>query len=153
MDGDALFKHRLHRAMRGRFCARALKHHLAGLHEHQRIGIQSHANFVQHADHGFALGHQGTHLLQPVHLVRRVEVDQGLVHQQHLRVHRQCTRQQHALAFAAGQSPQAPLAPVPSLGGEQRARHLGVVLCAGASQPVLVRQAPQHHHVPHTHIV
>ena len=55
------------------------------VHHHQLIGLQRQRDFVQHADHGLAAGHQLAHHQQPVGLVRRVEVGQRLVHQQHLR--------------------------------------------------------------------
>ena len=68
---------------------------------------------------------------------------QGLVHQQHVGLHRQCTGQQHALALAARQRAQRAALPVPGLGLAQRAFHRRVVGRAGWGQPSLVRQAPE----------
>ena len=60
-------------------------------------------DFMQHADHGFALRHQPAHQGSQSAWCGGSRVGQRLVHQQHLRLHRQRTRQQHALAFAARQ--------------------------------------------------
>jgi len=72
---------------------------------------------------------------QPVGLVRWVQIGQGFVHQQNLRLNRQCTRQQHPPALAARELRQGPKAPVPGLRGTQRTLHSRHVPRAGAAQP------------------
>jgi hypothetical protein len=131
----AVVEHRFQRAVRGLVGAGALVRDAALRHHHHFVGVQGHADFVQHADHGLAVSHQGLHDVQPVGLVRRVEVGQGFVHQQHLGLHRQGAGQQHALALAARQLAERSGAPVPGLGGAQGALDGGAIgLTGGLSQ-------------------
>ena len=153
MDANALVKHLLQRPVAGRVARGALVANAALRHHHQLVGVQGHADFMQRADHGSALGHQLLHHRQPVGLVRRVQIGQGFVHQQHLGLYGQGTGQQHALAFTSAKLAQAAAAPAPGLGGLQSLLHGGMVGGAGRGQPGLVRQAAQHGHVPHRQIV
>ena len=102
---------------------------------------------MQHTDHGLAAGDQAPDQQQPVGLVRRVEVGQRLVHQQHIGIHRQRPGQQHALAFTARQFTQAAVPPLPGMGGAQGGFNGSMVGHAGRGQPGLMRQAAQHGHV------
>ena len=138
--------------MRGRVGAGPLVHHLPLVENDQVLGLQGHRYLMQHADHGAALGDQGLHAFEPVGLVRRVEVGQGFVHQQHAGLHGQGARQQHALALPARETAHAAHAPVPALGLAQRLLHSGMVCLAGRRQPALVRQAAQHDHVLDPHV-
>ena len=97
--------------------------------------------FMQHADDGFAAGDQRFSGQEPVGLMRRVQVGQRFIHQQHLSLNGQRTRQQHALAFTTRQLPERPAPPVPGVGGAQRFFDGGMVVSAGRCQPGLVRQA------------
>jgi hypothetical protein len=146
--GDAVVEHLLQRAVRGRIGAGALPGHLALRQDHQFVGVQRQRDFMQHADHRAPAGDQLAHHAQPVGLVRQVEVGQGFVHEQHLRLHGQRARQQHTLALATGELAQRALAPVPGLRGAQRLLHRGVVGRAGRRQPGLVREATEHGDVP-----
>ena len=68
-----------------------------------------------------------------------------LVHQQQLGLDRQRARQQHALALAAGELAQRPLAPVPGLRRcAVRCSTAARSAALGARQPALVRQAAEH---------
>ena len=139
--------------MRRGIAAAAVVHHAAAVHHHEFVGRQRHGQFVQHADHGAARGDQRAHGLHPVGLVRWVEVGERLVHQQQLGLDRERARQQHALALAARELAQRPLAPVPGLGGAQRAFHGGAVGRVGRGQPALVRQAAEHRDVVDQQVV
>ena len=124
----------------------------AAFHDQQIVGLQGHAQLMQHADHGAARGHVGAHHAQPVGLVGRVEVRQGFVHQPDGRLHGQQARQQHALTFAARQGAQAPVAQRPDLRGLQRRAGGGVVGGGRRRQPGAVRQPPQQRHVVGTQV-
>jgi hypothetical protein len=124
----------------------------AGGHHDHLVGLQRHGDFVQHADHGLALRHQRAHQRQPVGLVRRVQVGQGLVHQQHLRLHGQ-----RAASSTRWRSP-------PDSSPRRRSRQSQACVarnaCStprgrppGRGQPGLVRQAAQHGHVPGRQVV
>ena len=139
--------------MSGFIGASAVVDHPPGLHHDHIVGVQGHADLVQHADHRGALGQEAMHLLQPVHLVRRVQIGQWFVHQHDGRIDRQGAGQQHPLALTARQLAQSALAPIPGLGGFQgRLDHL-LVQHTGRRQPVLKRQAAQHDHIKHPQVV
>ena len=87
VDGDALVEHLLQRAVRGHIPGRAVVAQAPLGDDGHVVGLQRHRQLMQHADHGAAVRHELAHQQQPVGLVRRVEVGQGLIHQQHLRLH------------------------------------------------------------------
>ena len=89
----------------------------------------------------------GAHEVQPVGLVRRIQVRQGLVHQQQRRLDRQRPRQQHTLALAARKLAQGPMAPVPAAGAAHRLLDRRAIGRRRRSQPALVRQSAKHHDV------
>jgi hypothetical protein len=118
------------------------------------MGLQRDRQLVQHTHHRDAASCFGVHELQPIGLVRRIQVRQRFVHQQHLGLHREGAREQHALALAAGEFGQRPLAPGATLGGLHRPLDRRVVLHAGRGEPArLVRQAAEHHDVHRTQVV
>ena len=64
----------------GRVCGRvttgAVMAQAAAGHDRDVIRMQGHCHLVQHADHGLALRHQGTHDREPLGLVGWVEIGQ-----------------------------------------------------------------------------
>ena len=85
--------------MAGRSVASPLMRDATGGHDHHLVSLQRKRDLMQHADDGFAAAHKRFGQQQPVGLMRRVEVGQRFVHQQHLGFNGQGTRQQHALTL------------------------------------------------------
>ena len=148
-----MLKHRAQGGMGGGVVAGTDVGQTALGHDHDLIGAQGKVDLMQHAHHRAALGHQRAHQPQPIGLMRGIEVGQRLVHQQHLRLHRQRPRQQHTLALTARELAQWLAGPVPRLGVAQGLFHDGMILRTRRAQPPLVRQATQHHHVVGRQIV
>ena len=98
---------------------------------------------MQHADHGGAPRPQTAHGLQPVGLVRRIEVGQWLVHEQDVGLDTERARQQHALPLAAGQRAHTAVSPFPGLGLAQVFFNHGQILRIRFAQPGLVWQASE----------
>ena len=85
--------------------------------------------------------------------MRRIEVGQGFIHQQHIGFNCQSAGQQHPLALAARELAQRPAPPFPRLRGPQRPLHRCPVGRAWRSQPGLMRQAAQHGDIVHGEII
>jgi hypothetical protein len=102
MYSQTLIEHGLNGLPALGITTRAVVQEATGLQHHHIIGLQGHANFVQHADHGHALILKASHLFQPIGLMRGIQMRQRLVHQQQRRINRQGSGQQYPLTLAAG---------------------------------------------------
>ena len=61
MNSNAVLKDRLQHPVCGSFMGGPGVGNAALLHHHHFVGHEGQRDFVQHADHGLALGHQGAH--------------------------------------------------------------------------------------------